>query len=213
MFSKEEPPESHPVDRGERLPAPVKANAQKQERGSSVGQRAREAAQLREALGTEMIRGSQQRGFHPASRWREHLPTASAELSPLLSQAAERGGEFPLAERAMFMACEFWAAVAGRTLPKYLGADGIGTLRYMTIVFLAMGAPLSARSIARAVACMNSASTPEAHHACQIALQSRLLAAKEPVDALLTALVRMLQAGQETETTWLGAADKLLFVR
>jgi hypothetical protein len=156
------------------------------------------------------IQAPGQRGFSPAIRWREHLPIASAALVPLLAQSSERGAEFPPAERAMFMACEFWAAVTSRTLVQYLGVDGIGTLRYMVIVYLAAGAHVSARAIARAVACVRGCSTAEARQACLIELQLRLVAANEPVDSLLAGLVKTLETGLAPESGWVRADDVLL---
>jgi hypothetical protein len=179
-----------------------------QERDAHVARSAQNAVSgTRERSSDSPIGGARRRDFQPADRWREYLPGASAALVPLLAASSERGAEFPHAERAMFMACEFWAAVTSRRLVQYLGTDGIGTLRYMVIVYLAIGAPVSARAISRAVACVRGCSTPEARQACLINLQLRLVATKEPVDTLLAGLVRTLETGQETESTWVGAEE------
>ena len=131
------------------------------------------------------------------SRWGASLPAACAALIPLLEQSAEKGEEFPLAERALFMACDFWAAVVSGTLPTYLARDAAGKLRYMAIVYSGIGAPKLARMLAGGAAELHDAVSLECRAACLIRLQIRLVEAQGSVDQLIAGMVRTMDSGQE----------------
>jgi hypothetical protein len=122
------------------------------------------------------------------SRWHEHLPVASLALSALLERAARGGAQFTAAERALFTACECWAAVETRTLIAHLGPHDADALRYLSIVYSAMGAHHVARNLITAVAEMGDTATPLGRLQCLTALQQRLARTKDPVDQLIADL-------------------------
>jgi hypothetical protein len=145
-------------------------------------------------------------------RWHAHLPTASIVLLPLLQEAASTGAEFPHAERALFMACDFWTAVATRTLVAYLGAEPVGKLRYMGIMYSAMGASDISDTLLRAANALTRSAALKDRQAHLVALEARLLRAPDSVDRLIAGLVRAIIANSDTyshELPALGADDPI----
>ena len=136
------------------------------------------------------------------SRWKGLLPMASASLPSILERAARGGAEFSLAERALFMACEFWSAIAARRLATHLGAGAVDTLRYMNIIYSALGAHEVASAVIVAVGEFEAASSPQGRAKCLTGLQERLLRTKEPVDHLIARLARNLGIGDDTPVEW-----------
>jgi hypothetical protein len=134
---------------------------------------------------------------------------ASASLPSILQRAARGGAEFSLAERALFMACEFWSAIAARRLAKHLGAGAIDTLRYMNIIYSAIGAHEVASAVIVAVGEFEAASSPQGRLKCLTGLQDRLLRTKEPVDHLIARLARNLGIGDDTPAEWTSAPPLL----
>lgn len=131
-------------------------------------------------------------------RWQQHLPIATAALVPLLEEAASTGAEFPPAERALFMACDFWTAVASHSLVNHLGADPVRKLRYMGIVYSAIGAFGIASLTNRAVRDLRGFAAPHELHTCLMQLEARLLASGDSVDALIAQLARTMLTGSAT---------------
>jgi hypothetical protein len=126
------------------------------------------------------------------NRWQGHLPAASSALSALLVRASRGGEQFSAPERALFVACEFWVAVQGRTLVTHLGPLGADSLRYLSIVYAAMGAPGMARLMIAGVGEMEGAATPAERMQRIAALQERMAGIQEPVDQLIAALAESL---------------------
>lgn len=143
------------------------------------------------------------------SRWKGHLPMASASLPSILERAARGGSQFSLAERALFMACEFWNAIAARRLATHLGGGAIDTLRYMNIIYSGIGAPQVASAVSAAVRELEGVSSAQGRLRCLTALQERLLRIKEPVDHLIARLADSLGIGSNTSRDWNSAPDML----
>jgi len=127
-------------------------------------------------------------------RWRDHLPAASAALLPLLEEAANRGTEYPHAERALFMACDFWTAVHTQSLLGHVGAEAVGKLRYMGLVYAGMGAPDISNTLIRAAIELAQPAALQEREPRLLALQVRLLATTDRVDELIARLVRAMTA-------------------
>lgn len=140
-------------------------------------------------------------------RWQGHLPMASANLRPILDKAAQGGTQFSLAERAIFMACEFWTAIAAQKLVMYLGEGAMDTLRYMNIIYSAIGAPNVASAVIATVGELEGSSSPQIRLTCLRALQDRLLKTEDPVDHLIARFVERLRLGAEHRSEWVSASD------
>ena len=126
------------------------------------------------------------------NRWQGHLPAASAALPALLERAGRGGAQFTAPERALFAACEFWVAVQTRTLGTYLGPLGADPMRYLSIVYAAMGAPGMARLLIVGVGEMRDAATPAERLKRLTALQELMAGTQEPVDQLIAELAQSL---------------------
>ena len=126
------------------------------------------------------------------NRWQGHLPAASNALSALLERAGSGGAQFTAPERALFAACEFWVAVQSRTLVTHLGPHCADSLRYLSIVYAALGAPDMARLLVVGVGETCDASTPVDRLERLTALQERMAQTQEPVDRLIAELAQSL---------------------
>jgi hypothetical protein len=118
-------------------------------------------------------------------RWQGSLPLASASLVSTFEKAAKRGVQFSLAERALFLACEFWSAISARRVIEHLGAGSIDALRYLSIIYSAIGAHGVVRAMAVAIEELEGASLPQTRYQYLTSLQLRLLTTPDPVDELI----------------------------
>lgn len=126
------------------------------------------------------------------NRWQEHLPVASLALSPLFERATSGGVQFSAAERALFTASEFWVAIKTRTLVAHLGPHNLDALRYLSIVYSAMGAHHVARILTTGVGEMGDTATPQDRLKCLTALQERMVRTHDSVDQLIAGLAHKL---------------------
>ena len=145
------------------------------------------------------------------NRWHGHLPAASAALRTLLERAGRGGAEFSAPERALFAACEFWVAIQTRTLGAYLGPLGADSMRYLSIVYAAMGAPEVARLLIVGVGELRDAATPAERLQRLAALQELMTRTQEPVDRLIAELAQGLglssaPSPEPGEASWHAAA-------
>ena len=126
------------------------------------------------------------------NRWQGLLPCASLALSALLERAVRGGGQFTVAERSLFSACEFWAAVETRTVAAHLGAHAADTLRNLSIVYSAMGAHHVARVLMAGIGEIDITASPSVRFACLTALQQQMASTADPVDQLIAGLAHSL---------------------
>jgi len=135
-------------------------------------------------------------------RWQGYLPMARASLLSTFERAAHTGVQFSPAERALFLACEFWTAVSVRKLVVHLGADPIGALRYMTLLYSGIGALGVTSDMVVAVGELASSSHPQVQYNCLIALQERLLKTRDPVDRLIARFAGYLGLDSPGDSNW-----------
>jgi hypothetical protein len=152
-------------------------------------------------------------GNQKMDRWQEYLPVSSACLLSTFDRAVQSRAQFSPAERALFMACEFWIAVMSRRLvAQHSVSDAIDTLRYMSILYSALGAPGVANEIIAAIDELGGASHSAAHRHCLGKLQENLLKVREPVDLLIARLAEKLGLGCADGLNWeYGSQDIPLF--
>jgi hypothetical protein len=113
-------------------------------------------------------------------------------------KAARNLAPFSAAERAIFTACEFWAAVCDRELASYLGPHPLEALRYAGILYVATGAQGVANGIIVAVKELECDSIPQQQR-CLSRLQARLLESRDPVDPLIARLAQSLGIGSQDD--------------
>jgi len=135
-------------------------------------------------------------------RWHGHLPEATLALGTLLERAATGGAPFSAAERALFMACEFWVAVEMQALEAHLGADPLNGLRYLSLVFGAIGTQAVARALQSGIRGLEGAASSAARQQCLVALQAHLARTHDPVDRLIAELARSLGMAAPAEAAY-----------
>ena len=84
----------------------------------------------------DAVRGSTQ----PLDAWRGHLQVTYHRLLPILTRAALGDIEFSRAERILYTVCEFWSAIAARTLVSHLGSQAVDNLQVAATAFSEIGA-------------------------------------------------------------------------
>ena len=135
-------------------------------------------------------------------QWQKHLPLASASLQSTFDNAGRVGVQFSLAERALFMACEFWTAVSARGLGVHPGMGSTDTLRYMSMIYSSMGADGVASAMMVAINELERAPRPQDRHQCLVTLQERLLKTRDPVDQMIARLAESLGLGSRSTPKW-----------
>jgi hypothetical protein len=149
-------------------------------------------------------------------RWQTYLPVSSAALLPIFGGAIQKKTQFSLTERALFVACEFWTAVGARTLVAHVGSDAVETLRYMSILYLAIGAHGVANDMMIAVdelvSVSVSVSDPRTQRQCLIKLQNNLLKTRDPVDPLIARLAEKLRLGSGGRRNWEKGTEEIAIV-
>ena len=118
--------------------------------------------------------------------WRGHFPLTGFIRQALLKKEADGDAlEFSSAEKILYTACQFWAALASRELDRYLGNQSISRLILAFEAFSSIGA-VRVASVLR-VAIGDWPEHPSVswlgEHAQE--LESRLLDTDESVDQLI----------------------------
>lgn len=117
--------------------------------------------------------------------WQGHRPITSAKLLPILERATAGDDDFSRAERILYTTCEFWAAVAARSILTQLGSEVADDLGYANVAFNAIGATHVANSLTSTLRALASARTTQRLLACLSALENELLSTQDPVDDLI----------------------------
>ena len=117
--------------------------------------------------------------------WPGHLPATRKGLLPILEKAALGGTDFTVAERALFTACEFWAAAKARALSSHLGASAPEQLQCVGTIFAAIGAPRFAYEVDCTLSELPYLRSNERCEQSIKSLEGRLLLTEDPVDDLL----------------------------
>ena len=76
--------------------------------------------------------------------WSGHRAGTRSALIDLMTTAQSGRMRFSAAQRALFTACEFWAAFQNASLPEYLSADIESYLSAAETAFAAIGLPVTA---------------------------------------------------------------------
>jgi hypothetical protein len=119
------------------------------------------------------------------SQWGGHCAVTRWRLLTILERAAGGLQDFSVAERALHMACEFWAAVESQTLQAFLGPTPAKQLRYFAIIYSAIGATEVAREVEAVAEALRLAGT-SSRCAVDIAhLQERLRNTIDPLNDLI----------------------------
>ncbi len=120
------------------------------------------------------------------SQWGGHSAVTRRRLLTILERAAGGLQDFSVAERALRMACEFWAAVESQTLQAFLGPTPAKQLRYFAIIYGAIGATEVAREVEASAEALRLAGSGSRRAAGIAQLQERLRDSADPLNELIT---------------------------
>jgi hypothetical protein len=103
----------------------------------------------------------------------------------ILERAAGALQDYSVAERALHMACEFWAAVESQTLQAFLGPTPAKQLRYFALIYSAIGATDIARQVDAVADALRLAGTRSPCSTDIAQLQERLRGTPDPLNDLI----------------------------
>ena len=106
-------------------------------------------------------------------------------LLPILERAAASDNAFSRAERILYTTCEFWAAIAGRSIVTHLGSEVLDNLRDAICAFSAIGAVHVENTLNAALSELVNAPTKRRNCEYLAALEDELSKTKDPVDQLI----------------------------
>jgi hypothetical protein len=121
----------------------------------------------------------------PIDTWRGHLPITSEILLTILERAEASENVFSRAERILFTTCEFWAAIATRSIATHLGSEALDNLRNAICAFSAIGAVHVENTLNAVLSGLVNAPTRRQYLECLAALEDELPKTKDPVDQLI----------------------------
>jgi len=75
----------------------------------------------------------------PENTWSGNLPITQRRLLSIVERAAPSASNVTVPERALFMVCEFWAAVKGQELYAHWRSSAEANLRTLIKIFEAIG--------------------------------------------------------------------------
>ena len=130
--------------------------------------------------------------------WVGHKPGTTSVLLELATTAENGGVKFSWSERALFTACEFWAAARNHSLSSHLSDDPTDQLQSAEKSFEAMGLSKTATIIRRGRVKLEGIDTPSSR---QVARQIEMDLAEfdEPVDEVLENFANT-RAAKRTQT-------------
>lgn len=137
--------------------------------------------------------------------WRGHFPITHFVLRALINKRnGMDGADFSGAEAILLTACECWAAVATRQLPRYLGPNPVRNLLVACEAFSEIGAVRVASAL-RVVARDYQAILSHPEKALE--LEARLLDTEDAVDHLIAQYASVHLADEPSEDDgWMSAA-------
>jgi len=131
--------------------------------------------------------------FNRLSKWPGHSSGTRTRLLGILDAAARRPGGLSLAERALLAVCEFWSAVATRSLEWHLGANPEQRLRSVAMVYTAMGAKRAARAMECTLSELVRTHNDDQRQQRIAALEQVMLRARGTVDEMIGRFAMRLQ--------------------
>jgi hypothetical protein len=121
----------------------------------------------------------------PAIDWRGHSQVTSVALLSLLERAAAGQTEFSRAERLLYVACEFWAAVNAREIDAHLSSEVGDPLRDVRFAFSAIGAKHVVKILHQAAVEATGSRSKDARKERIADIEEQLLCVPDPVDTLI----------------------------
>lgn len=120
-------------------------------------------------------------GLPMSNRIRSSALRREQMLASILDHAARAPGTSLMTARALHVAFAFHVALANGTLRQYLATTTATQLRYLAIVYQAIGAGGVANMLFEALAVLQCAATPAQRRQCFVALEARLFVTVDPL--------------------------------
>ena len=127
--------------------------------------------------------------------WNGHEPATSDVLLDLLTTAHTGRTRFSIAQRALFTACEFWAATKNSALMEHLSDDTENKLQAAEQSFTLIGLKWTTVVIKRARLQL-AVDTPVSLQQIIEEMQSALSGTDEPVDAAIATFAGQARSGE-----------------
>ena len=119
------------------------------------------------------------------NQWYEHQRITSQTLLPSLLRAAAGADDFSRSERIFYTTCEFWAAIAAKSILTHLGSQFDQQLRNGIVAFSSIGALQVVNSLNSALCDLAETQTKPRRVARISPLEVELRNTRDPVDKLI----------------------------
>jgi hypothetical protein len=120
-----------------------------------------------------------------------------------MERAATGAHDFALAERSLFVICEFWAAVVARDLATHWRSRADESLHALVALCAAIGLSEVAEALAEAGRDLNGPLTPAQRRDRLRALEEQLLGLNTPIDQVIGGFAREISPVSSTRASWL----------
>jgi hypothetical protein len=135
--------------------------------------------------------------------WSGHLPIAQRRLLSIIERGRAGAHDFALAERSLFVICEFWAAVVARDLATDWRSRVDESLHALVAICAAIGLSEVAEALAEAGRDLNGPLTAAQRHHRLRALEEQLLGLNTPLDQIIAAFAQDISPVSSTCASWL----------
>jgi hypothetical protein len=139
----------------------------------------------------------------PEDTWSGHLPITQRRLLSIMERAAAGTHDFALAERSLFVICEFWAAVVARDLATHWQSRADERLHALVALCAAIGLSEVAEALAEAGRDLNGPLTAAQRRHRLRALEEHLLGLNTPIDQIIGGLALEISPVSSTCASWL----------
>ena len=124
------------------------------------------------------------------TEWHGHERATSTAMLELVTAAHTGRTRFSRSERALFTACEFWAAGRNRSLAELLRDDPVLQLQAAEDAFNVIGLKATASAVRRARLRLGTTPSTSRLNRVTAELEHNLSAVEEPVDARIAGFAR-----------------------
>ncbi len=138
----------------------------------------------------------------PEDAWSGHLPITQRRLVSIMERAAAGSSDFTMAEQALFMLCEFWAAVvAGELDTHWRSGEGERVPTVITIC-AAIGLSEVADALTKARSDLAEPLTASQRRRRIAALEKQLLGLNTPIDQIIGGFAQAAMPVRNTCPSW-----------
>lgn len=138
----------------------------------------------------------------PEDTWSGHLPIAQRRLLSIMERAAAGTHDFALAERTLFVICEFWAAVVARDLGTHWRSRADESLHALVAICAAIGLSEVADALTEVRRDLDGPLTPAQRRHRLRALEEQLLGLNTPIDQIIGGFAQAMSPVSSAHASW-----------